>query len=95
MVRAMFVIFMAFAVLGLLMLCAAIIMFALHRRTPAVIVLAGTVLFLGLAGATVAVGQYRYRQCIKEVELHCPAYGCEDSYHGPYIPDCQNRRVFG
>ena len=76
---------------GLTAVAVALRLFSLitAAKIAAAFALFGVVTTLG----TIAVGQYRYQQCVDAVKRACPKDACPLSYSGPFIPDCEERRV--
>jgi hypothetical protein len=87
-------VFAGFAVLGLVLAVSASVLARRGLKTAAVVYVANSALSFVLSGATVAVGEIRYDDCIEQVAAACPHQGiCKRDYYGPVKPDCERRRA--
>jgi hypothetical protein len=59
------------------------------------VAVAATMFTLVLTVGSVGLAEWRYQNCVDDVDRACPHNACSNSYNGPFIPDCKRMRVFG
>jgi membrane protein YdbS with pleckstrin-like domain len=87
-------VFMVFVAFALALAATSLSLAVLERRKAALVALVNSVLFVVLAAVTMGVGELRYRSCKNRVDDACRGGLCPHGYDGPFLPDCEARRVF-
>ena len=86
--------FLAFGALGLLCLVTSVVLAFSRRRLAAGILVANGLVLVLCAGVVYAMTEARYHDCIEQVKAACPHNECSGDYSGPFIPDCNRKRLF-
>lgn len=89
------VLFLILVTLTVACACTAVALRVFRLIMPAKVAAAATTFAFVLTVGSVGLGEWRYQDCVDEVEAACPDAGCADDYDGPFILDCERMRVFG